>query len=374
MERLSANLDLKVADQSVKAAGQDYLVLTSLAARQAFGATQLVGSGDRTYLFLKEISSNGNTQTIDVIYPASPMFLYMNPELVRLLLEPHFENQEAGHYPHRWAVHDLGTHYPNATGHSRGDDEAMPLEECGNIIIMVLAYVQRSGNINFIKEHYPILKQWTEYLVEDSLYPAWQLSTDDFAGQMENQTNLALKGMIGLEAMSKIAHLVGEQGDSQNYTNIAQDYMTKWLALGINNDANPPHASITYNNASTYGLLYNLYNDRLVDTRIVPQEVYDIQSNFYPTVSEEYGVPLDTRNRWYTKGDWEVFCAAVASEETRDMFISKLAKWVKETTTNLPFTDLYETNTGKFPAESAVFKARPVMGGMFAILALQYRE
>ena len=57
----------------------------------------------------------------------------------------------------------------------------MPLEECGNNIIMVLAYAQRSGNTDYIKQHYTILKQWAEYLVEDSLYPAEQLSTDDFA-------------------------------------------------------------------------------------------------------------------------------------------------------------------------------------------------
>ena len=80
----------------------------------------------------------------------------------------------------------------------------MPLEECGNNIIMVLAYVQRSGNIGYIKTHYPLLKQWAEYLVQDSLYPANQLSTDDFAGHLQNQTNLALKGMIGLKAMAGV--------------------------------------------------------------------------------------------------------------------------------------------------------------------------
>jgi hypothetical protein len=368
--QVSTTLDDQIREDSIAAAGQDYATLTTMATRQAFAATQLVGTEDKHYLFLKEISSNGNTQTIDVIYPASPIFYYTNPELVRLLLDPHFENQESGHYPNKWAIHDLGTHYPNATGHADGNDEHMPLEECGNNIIMVLAYVQRSGDSDYVKQHYTILKQWAEYLVEDSLYPAEQLSTDDFAGHLVNQTNLALKGIIGIEAMSQLSSLVGETADAQNYTTIAHDYISKWQTLGINNASSPPHAILNYGNSSTWGLLYNLYNDKLLNTNLVPQEVYDMQSAFYPTVQEKYGVPLDTRNRYYTKSDWELFCAAIASDETRDMFISDLAKWVNETPTSKPFTDLYQTNDGSFPP-GIEFKARPVMGGLFALLLLE---
>jgi hypothetical protein len=112
-----------------------------------------------------------------------------------------------------------------------------------------------------------------------------------------------------------------------------------------------------------------MYNDRLLALDLVPQEIYDIQSNFYPTIKENYGVPLDTRNRFYTKGDWEVFCAAIASIETRDMFISDLARWVGETSSSKAFTDLYETSDGTQPG-GIDFKARPVVGGMFALLLL----
>ncbi|KAI4617594.1 uncharacterized protein J4E87_008230 [Alternaria ethzedia] len=367
--RLSTELDDKISKDSKAAAGDDYAILTSLAARQAFGATQLVGTQDKHYLFLKEISSNGNMQTVDVIYPATPIFYYTNPELVKLLLDPHFENQESGHYPNKFAIHDLGAHYPNATGHPDGLDEHMPLEECGNHMFMMLAYVQLSGNTDYITQHYPILKQWTEYLVEESLLPADQLSTDDFAGALANQTNLALKGIIGLEAMSQMARIIGETADADNYTAIAHDYITRWIDLGINKADNPPHSILNYGNETTHGLLYNLYNDRLLGLNLVPQEIYDIQSAFYPTIKEKYGVPLDTRNRYYTKSDWEIFCAAVASKETRDMFIGDLAKWVNETPNSHPFTDLYQTNDGTQPP-GIDFKARPVMGGLFALLLL----
>jgi hypothetical protein len=46
----------------------------------------------------------------------------------------------------------------------------------------------------------------------------------------------------------------------------------------------------------TLGLLYNLYADRLLGLNLVPQSIYEMQSAFYPTVAQTYGVPLDTRN------------------------------------------------------------------------------
>ncbi|KAF1968192.1 DUF1793-domain-containing protein [Bimuria novae-zelandiae CBS 107.79] len=358
--RITSEFDEKVDIDSKNAAGDDYAILTTLAARQVLGATQLVGTQDKHFLFLKEISSNGNTQTIDVIYPATPFFYYANPELVKLLLDPHFENQESGHYPNKWAIHDLGTHYPNATGHEDGGDEPMPVEECGNNIIMVLKYAQTSHNNAYLRAHYPILKQWVEYLVSDSLYPDLQLSTDDFAGHLANQTNLALKGIIGIAAMAQIATLVGEDDDAENYTSIAQDYITKWETLGVNAAASPPHATLNYNNASTHGLLYNLFNDKLLGTNLVPQHIYDDQSDFYLTVANTYGVDLDTRNAFWTKGDWEIFCAAVAKEETRGMLVGKYARWVGETGSSAPMSDLYLTGSGE---QYLDFRARPVVGG-----------
>lgn len=44
------------------------------------------------------------------------------------------------------------------------------------------------------------------------------------------------------------------------------------------------------------GLLYNLYADRELGLDLVPQSVYEMQSDFYPTVEEKFGVPLDTRH------------------------------------------------------------------------------
>ncbi len=55
-------------------------------------------------------------------------------------------------------------------------------------------------------------------MIADSLIPAHQLSTDDFAGTLENQTNLAIKGIIGIKAMSVIAETLGDDSRSNNYS------------------------------------------------------------------------------------------------------------------------------------------------------------
>lgn len=52
------------------------------------------------------------------------------------------------------------------------------------MVIMTLAYAQRSGDTAYLSQHYDILRQWTEYLVEEALIPADQISTDDFAGSL----------------------------------------------------------------------------------------------------------------------------------------------------------------------------------------------
>ncbi|KAE8354265.1 hypothetical protein BDV28DRAFT_147287 [Aspergillus coremiiformis] len=365
---LSKDLDSRIAKDSIAAAGQDYLTITSLTVRQVFAAVQLCGTPEDPYIFMKEISSNGNMNTVDVIFPAHPIFLYTNPELLKLLLKPIFEIQENGKYPNTFAMHDIGTHYPNATGHPDGKDEQMPLEECGNMVIMALAYAMKAKDDKYLSQHYPILKKWTTYLVQDALYPANQISTDDFAGALANQTNLALKGIIGIQAMAKISNRTAHPDDASNHSSIAQDYIRQWQTLGVAHNANPPRTTLSYGANETHGLLYNLYADRELGLNLVPQSVYDMQSTFYPTVKAKYGVPLDTRHT-YTKADWELFTAAVASTSTRDMFHKALATWISETPTNRGFTDLFDTQTGDYPG--ITFIARPVMGGAFALLVLK---
>ncbi|KAF7557472.1 hypothetical protein G7Z17_g746 [Cylindrodendrum hubeiense] len=367
--KYSDALDSRVSKDSKAAAGQDYLTITSLAVRQVWGALQYTNTENRPLVFLKEISSNSDIQTADVIFPAIPIFLYFNPDIIKYTLDPLLENDRY-HYPNKYAQHDLGT-FPIAKGYPEGDDEAMPLEECGNMIIMMLAYAQWKGDNDYLSDNWDLLSQWAGFLIEEAKIPAEQLSTDDFAGHLANQTNLAIKGIIGLEAMSKIASMSGHEDQASNYSNISKSYYAFWYEHGVNKDADPKHSMLQYNNSRSHGLLYNIYLDKLLGLDLIPQSVYDMQSDFYLTIQTKYGVVLDTRGT-LTKLDWELFAAAVAKAETQSMFIRTIAKWINETTTWRAFTDLYDAVTGGYP-RGIQFAARPVQGGVFSLLALESR-
>ena len=63
-----------------------------------------------------------------------------------------------------------------------------------------------------------LLEQWTQFLVEDSLVPADQVSTDNFAGSLANQTNLAIKGIVGIQAIAEVARLTEDMTKYTNYS------------------------------------------------------------------------------------------------------------------------------------------------------------
>ncbi|KAI0834201.1 DUF1793-domain-containing protein [Hypoxylon sp. FL0890] len=445
---LATNYSEQLAKDAYASGSQDYQDIAALSARQVLGATQFSGTPDNPIIFLKEISSNGNFQTVDVIFPAFPFFLYTNPQWLAYLLEPLLEHQLSGQYPNDYSMHDLGFHFPNATGHSDGLDEYMPVEECGDMLIMGLALVnalrdntqpafvrtapQEAVLLNlestkkehlvnpygmdltwedmgttgekaaakWVKRSYKLWQQWTGYLVRESLIPANQLCTDDFAGWLANQTNLALKGIIGIKAMSEMANVIGDEAKSKWYSNVADEYIEKWQEFGLSRDKT--HAKLAYTWYGSWTTLYNIFADALLcfhlppntstslgpsrfwgpgqqpigggaktkpKSTFIPDKIYQIQSDWYHAVLQRYGLPLDSRHL-YTKSDWEFFAAAVTSKKVRTEILQHVATWVNETVTDRPLTDLYETEgKGGFPGPN--FMARPVVGGHFAFLALE---
>lgn len=179
-----SDIDTEDTDCSTSSEEESYLAILMLSLRQVLASNVLTFYPDfmRFSIFQKEISSDGRVNTADVIYPALPFYLYANPEMLRLLLEPVFDFQESGLYQQygKFAMHDIGREYPNAIGYSKVDDyrdEQMPVEESANMIIMAYAYYKASLNATYLESHYPILHQWAEYLVEHSLYPEHQTTT-----------------------------------------------------------------------------------------------------------------------------------------------------------------------------------------------------
>ncbi|KAJ6628752.1 DUF1793-domain-containing protein [Mycena sp. CBHHK59/15] len=360
-------LDAKVQSDATKISA-DYAGVVALSIRQAFGATELTisktstGAWNTTDVILFMKGDDGNVNTVDVIFPAWPIFLYTNPALGKYLLEGLFRYQASGQYPNKWSVHDLGSSYPKALGHNDGADEAMPVEESGNMVIMALSYAQKSGDISHLSRYFALLDQWTQFLITDSLIPANQISTDDFAGPLANQTNLAIKGIVGIGAMAKIQALLGHKAQSANYSSIATSYVAQWQKFS--SSATGAHLTLSYGDSASWGLSYNLFGDKLLKLNLFPASVYAEQTAWYQTHANAFGVPLDTRHT-YTKTDWQLFTAAIATTTTvRDIFISAVKDWVSDGQNNGAFGDLYDTISGA----PVGFRARPVVGGHLALV------
>lgn len=175
--KVANGLDLQVF-RGARKTSYDYAFLCALSLRQAFATIELTHHDKYgVQAWVKEISSDGNMLTVDIIYPMLPMLLYLCPEYIGWMMQPLLKYQSIGPV-YESCAHDLGMHYPYATGPSDGSDSHMPVEESGNILIIALAHAQATGDNTLLEQYYSLLEMWTTFLMRKALIPELQLSTD----------------------------------------------------------------------------------------------------------------------------------------------------------------------------------------------------
>ena len=365
--------------------GVEYSQLCALAYRQVLAALKPVWVDDRnvTWTFLKEISTNGDMNTMDVIYPASPMLLYTEPELLRQLLVPvlaYANNETFIRFGNPYSPHQLGT-YPIAND-STAAQEPMPLENSGNMLFMLLALVQRSGALaaqGWLTPYMPMLRKWADELVRTSLFPADQLCTDDFTGRLPNNTNLGQKGIVAIRAYAELCSLMGVEGvDCKSYSATADRYATTWEQYAYSDEI-APHYMMSYNPVpgvtDSWSFKYNLLWQRLLKLAgpFDFDKIAKIETDYYLRNLKEYGVPMDPRHT-YVKSDWLSWVAAMMPDDTGfHKLITALYRYYNETESRQPLTDLYDTVTAK-QTYALSFIARPVMGGLYAKMLLSPKK
>jgi len=333
-----------------------------LAYRQCLAAHKLVADFDGTPLyFSKENFSNGCIATVDVTYPSSPFFLLFNTELLKGMLTPVLDYARSPRWKFPFAPHDLGT-YPKANGQVYGggehsEENQMPVEECGNMLLMVAALAKAEGNAEYARRYWSLLTHWAEYLRAKGLDPENQLCTDDFAGHLARNTNLSLKAILALGGYALLCQMLGEEQKAQEYRQLAEEMVGQWLQMADDGD----HYCLAFDKPGTWSLKYNLVWDRLLGLNLFPAEVARKEVAYYKRQMQRYGVPLDNRSL-YTKLDWEVWVATLAeSREDFHLFLDAIWRWMNETPSRVPLTDWYWTHDGK----QVGFQARSVVGGVF---------
>ncbi|MBQ7090993.1 MAG: DUF4965 domain-containing protein [Clostridia bacterium] len=372
--------DERILQDARDADTEGYEAVVCASWRQTWSAHKLIVTpSGAPALLSKENDSNGCIGTVDVSYPSIPIFLKYCPELVNAMCLPVLEFADMPVWEYDFAPHDVGR-YPQATGqvygrkstHSteigRGESHLpyylypatdlydfhlqMPVEECGNMLIMMYAATRYGASDALCKKYRPHLDKWVKYLLEYGEDPGEQLCTDDFAGHLAHNVNLAFKAVVGIAAY---AHIIGDM----SYLEKAKE-MSKTILARIGDQGNTP-LTLT---GEGWSMKYNLLWDKLFGFGLFSEEFYKNEIASYLPKINQYGLPLDSRSA-RTKSDWLCWIAAMADDKAaRDALIKPLARYLEETQTRVPFSDLYDTKTGDYIA----FIARSVQGGIFALM------
>jgi hypothetical protein len=358
----SERFDEELTSDLVRAGGPKYAAIATLAYRQTLAAHKLAVDFDGTVLhFSKENFSNGCMGTVDVIYPAAPLFLLLNPKLAEAQLRPVLDYARSGRWKFPYAPHDLGQ-YPLANGQVYGggensEDNQMPVEESGNMLILLGALVKINGNAEFSRPYFGQLSRWADFLAAKGMDPDNQLSTDDFAGHLAHNTNLSIKAILGLGAYALIAESFGHKDVAAKYRAMAQDFAKRWPAMAGDGD----HYRLAFDKPGTWSQKYNLVWDKILGLNLFDPAIAHKEIAYYLKRQNKYGLPLDNRAD-YTKLDWILWTATLAERpEDFNALIDPVYLFLNETPDRVPMTDWYMTSTAK----QRGFQARSVVGGVF---------
>lgn len=357
-----AEFDKELMADMTAIGGEKYAKITALAYRQCFAAGKFVADDNGQPLqFSKENHSNGCIATSDIFFPMAPQFLLFGPSVAKSFLAPFMEYAKSERWKFPFAPHDLGT-YPLANGQVYGGGEEtekdqMPVEESGNVLLLMAAVAKMEGNADYAGLYWAKLEQWAEYLKKEGFDPANQLCTDDFSGHLAHNVNLSAKAICALGAFSKLCEMRGEKEKAAEYAKTAKEFAQRWVKEADDGD----HFRLAFDRPGTWSQKYNLVWDKILGLDLFPAEVYRKEVDSYLKRQNTYGLALDNRAD-YTKLDWILWTATLTGEEKDfQALTAPVFRFLNETPDRSPMTDWYQTKTAK----KVGFTARPVVGGVF---------
>ncbi len=354
--------DKQLTADLTKVGGKKYAELCALAYRQCLAGCGFSADFDGSLMmFAKENTSNGCIATVDVICPMSPFFLFFSPEMMKANLTPVMEYSRSARWKFPFAPHDLGT-YPLANGQvygggERTEENQMPVEETGNMILMIAALAKVEGKADYADRYWPTLTKWAEYLREKGMDPENQLCTDDFMGHLAHNTNLSIKAILALDAYGMLADMTGRKAVGTEYHKLAKGMAAKWTEMASDGD----HYRLAFDQPGTWSMKYNLAWGKVIGLNVFSPDVLRKEVAFYKTKMTKFGLPLDNRTT-VTKTDSTIWAGMLTdSPSDFDAFVGPLYDFVNQSTKRVPIADVYRVDA----LDSAWLFARPVIGGVY---------
>src|SRR2546421_2343158 len=124
----------------------------------------------------------------------------------------------------------------------------MPVDERGNMLVLLAALGQKQGNWHLAQQYWPQLEKWAEFLRAKGVDPENQLSTDDFAGHLAHNTNLSIKAIIGLAGYGRLADALGDRAAAAKYGSLAKELAARWVSMANDGD----HYRLAFDKAGTW--------------------------------------------------------------------------------------------------------------------------
>ena len=357
-----AAFDQSFTADLVKVGGAKYAQIAALAYRQCLAGTGIsVDAHGQPLLFPKENSSNGDISTVDIDFPMDPLWILVSPTLAKASLVPDLNYGSDPRWKFPNAPHDLGV-YPQASATFEAG-EAMPVEECADMLILCDAVSQDDSNAKFVASWWPTLTRWAEYLRQNGPDPDNQLFTNDFMGPFPHNANLAAKGIVGLAAYGDLCRLRGENAKAAQYKAIAKADAAQWVVMADNGSGG---TLLAFDQPNTWSQKYNLVWDHLLGLDVFPPSVRQKEIAWYKSHLETYGVPLFYAPPRFPRTHvissiWTTMSATMADTNADfEAIFDPMYDYYNATTVRDPLTEPYDGTLS-----GSGNHARPAIGDLF---------
>lgn len=175
--------------------------------------------------------------------------------------------------------------------------------------------------------------------MENGVDTGKQIEAENFAGRYPHNSNLSVKGILGIASYGLLAEFLGKEQDSQKYLTAAREMAREWETLAFDGD----HYRLSFDRQGSWSLKYNLIWDKLLQLNVFSEKVVRLETSYYMRMLDVYGCPL-SNDTDYARTDCSVWVAALNKDRRLfSQFINSIYKYMNETKIRVPMADTYNT-------------------------------